>query len=252
MNPNGKNQVGLNAPAPKANVNAVGVLGALGQTKGKGGKVSADMVINEGVISQTVSGPSGKIVVKQPPAGVIGTGTGGSGGKITTNLGAASTTLNVKDVVGDSSGSAILGGNRTGGDGVTIGYGTGEGDAYGAGVGSKRGVGNGMGKDAYGEQVVGGLDKESVRRALASHKGEIRTCYERALRANSKVGGRVSYRWTISPKGPVVNIRLLRSQVNSPTLEGCVQNVIKDIVFPVAPNGQQTIVIYPFEFMSKN
>ena len=77
-----KNRDGLNSPAPVKNVNSVGLLGKLGGGKKTGEKVSADLIVNKGIVSDTATGESGKIVVSQPPAGEIGRGRGGARGAL--------------------------------------------------------------------------------------------------------------------------------------------------------------------------
>lgn len=216
---------GLNSPAPKANVNSIGLLGALKPKPT--GTVSADKVINDGLISHTVSGDTGQVKLQQPPTGVLARET-----KPGKGLSSAYTTVGSGD---SEAGKALM---------------IADGDALGGGKVRIRGDGTAV--DSSGEFTAqGGLDKESVKRAIAAYRKDIRTCYERSLLTNPKISGRVSYKWEISPAGPVNWINVQKSTLNSNTLVSCVQDVIKGINFPRASNGQKTIVIYPFEFQSK-
>lgn len=241
-----KKSVGLNAPLPPTNVNNVGLLSMLKKNSGSNGannRVSADMIINSGIVSKTVSGDGGQIMVAQPPAGAVDLNTrltkrGAKG----TELGAASTTLNAGDSFDVKSASPIAG--KGGKSNFSVGSGSGA-DATVLG-GQKSGLSDIGGKEGFSAQ--GGLDKEAVRQTLAKYRRQIRTCYERALVANPRVGGRIVYQWYISPKGPVTSVVLKSSEAKMSSLEGCVESVIKSAIFPTAPNGQPTIVIYPFVF----
>ncbi len=236
-----KNRAGLNTPAPVTNVNTVGLLGKLGGGKKTGEKVSADLLVNKGVVSDTATGESGKIVVSQPPSGELGRGHGGSS-KGDNSLAGASTTLRNSGVTDDNSAGALgmAGGKSKYSAGMKL----------GGGEGAAGGSSSGMSGDGNME-VQGGLDKEAVRKALAENRRAIRTCYETALLARKNLEGRITYRWKITPAGPVETIAIQSSTVNLPSLENCVQKVVKSIVFPQAPNHLPTTVIYPFVFQGK-
>jgi hypothetical protein len=129
------------------------------------------------------------------------------------------------------------------------GYGVGSalgGEGKGAGSGFEFGS-----LDVGGMKVSGGLDRETVRRVIASYRNQIRTCYEKALLSRAKLQGRILYTWNITAAGPVSTAEITKSTVGSPTLESCVLEVIKGMNFPVAGNGNPTTVIYPFEFQSR-
>ncbi len=239
-----KPKAGLNSPGKPADVNTVGVLGALSKLSAKGKGVRADQVLNEGIITESVSAPEGgsKIVVRNPPAGVLGTGTGGSTkGEGTQNLAAASTTLQGAGKYDPNAVGAVA---RKGGEsGMSLGT-----DLTGQGSGSS-GLGSLDGADFSVEG--GGLDRETVRRVIASYRGAIRTCYERALLSNPRMAGRIVYHWRISPDGPVVTTNIKSATLESDSMKACVSDVISKMMFPRAPNGKATQVIYPFVFQGK-
>lgn len=222
-----KPTTGLNSPAPLANVNSVGLLGAL---KAKNPNVvKADTVLNDAIISKTVAGNEGQFVVQQSPSGIVK-----KSGPTKTNgdLTAAYTTMAGGDKMNDSAAGPIAA--KNGKSGYKVGYK--KSDA----------------PPTEGFTAEGGLDKESVRRALAAYRKDIRTCYERALLTKPRIKGRIVYKWQIDGEGPVTWVNLVSQDVGSPSLPPCVQKVIHGIKFPVAPNHQPTIVIYPFEFLPKD
>lgn len=219
---------GLVSPAPQQDVSQVGLLAAM--KPNKVGTVKADQVINNGLVSKVVSGPSGSLNVDQPPSGKL----------------ARKTTPGDLTSAYTSAGS----GDSQTGKAVSI---SGTGSTPGGGLIGAVGSSGGGIIDGHGGEfsTEGGLDKESVKRAIEAHRREIRTCYERALLVNPKTNGRVSYKWQITPDGKVNGVQQLSSSVNAPSLPSCVQKIISGILFPEAPNHQSTIVIYPFEFQAK-
>lgn len=241
-----KRRTGLNSPAKNADVNSIGILGALKGTGPKGPGIKADRILNEGVLTQSVSSKTddSKIVIKNPPTGGIGAGNVGARHHSNSELAAASTTLGGSHKMAPSSSGPIAG--EGGKPGFT------QGSVIG-GTGSSVGSGTNVGSlDMGSPDVSGGLDRETVRRIILQYRSQIRTCYERALLSSPKLAGRVTYNWTISSAGPVVKASIIKSNVGSPVLESCVMGVIKSMNFPAAKNGQPTIVIYPFVFQARS
>lgn len=248
-NPEKPSKAGLNNTSQTKNINTVGILGKLKKSTGTGGnlgKVSADMVLNQGVISDLATGQEGNIVIKQGAMGQLGgkSKTSGSGN----GLAEASTTLSGADVVdGNSAGSIAAKGGKSQ-------YSMGEGSGNRIGGNSTNSNLNGGLSDIGGEgsmSVSGGLDKDAVRRAIAEHRRAIRNCYETALLTKSTLQGRLTYKWTISPNGIVTSIALQNSSIGYPTFEECIEGIIREIQFPIAQNKQSTLVIYPFVFQGK-
>lgn len=242
--PEAKPKAGLNSPAKPAQVNQVGILGLLNKmgTKGKG--VQADKIINDGVVTETPTAPGqAKFVLKSAQSGVIGAGSAGNPNAKGNDLSAASTTLAGAGKYDPNSVGAIA---RQGG---TSGMGLGA-ALKGSGEGGR---GNAMGSlDSTDFSVEGGgLDRETVRRVIASYRGEIRTCYERVLLSNPNLNGRVVYHWRIDSDGKVVTTETKSSTLNSDALQSCVREVIGRMSFPKADNGKPTRVIYPFVFQGK-
>lgn len=244
--PEAKPKAGLNAPAPVEDVNRVGLLGMLNKDVKKGKGVEAEKILDQGIIKETATAPdNSRVLLQSPPAGVIGSGSGGDPkGKGSKNLGAASTTLSGVSKYDPNSIGPIA--RKGGQSGYQIGSGL-------SGTGSGGGGGNTVGSLEGGDFSVegGGLDRETVRRIIASYRGQIRTCYERALISSPKLEGRVVYNWRISAQGAVVTTKVVKSTVESANLQTCVLEVIQKMVFPKAANGLATTVIYPFVFQGK-
>ncbi len=238
-------KMGLNSPAKVTNVNSVGLLGALSKNGAKGKGVQADKIINDGIVTQSVSAnDDSRIVVGNPPSGVLGTGSGGNPNATGQGLAGASTTLSGAGKYDPNSVGPVA--RKGGGSGLNIGSGLSDG---GAGVGG----GTALGGIDGGEFSVdgGGLDRETVRRVIASYRNQVRTCYEKSLLSNGALGGRIVYKWTIGADGPVITAEISNATVSSETLKACVLSVVQNMVFPPATNGKQTRVVYPFVFQSR-
>lgn len=238
-------KAGLNAPAKVTDVNQVGILGALSKASGKGRGVKADKIIADTVVTDSITGrDQSKIVLRNPPSGALGDTSSGapSGGE--SKLGSASTTLTGAGKYDPSSVGPIA--RKGGTSGANVG-------AALSGEGSGLGKGAEIGSIDGGDFSVegGGLDRETVRRVIASFRGQIRTCYERALLTNPRLEGRLVYSWRITAEGEVLSAETSKATIESPQLKSCVLEVIRRMNFPKSPNGKSTRVIYPFVFQGK-
>ena len=250
-----ESKVGLSSPAPVKENNTLGILGVLKGGAKKGPGVRADMVLNQGIVTDSVStqGGDAPVVVKNPPAGVLGSGRSGDPkGRASSEeeLTSASTTFSGGSDYDPSSAGPI---SRKGGQGTSFEAGSalGRGTGKGVGAGSASGTADIGSLDSSNFDVEGGLDKETVRRVIAGYRGRIRVCYERSLQSNARAGGRGVYRWNIAPSGPVTTAVLQSSTLAPKVLETCVLEVIKSMKFPAAGNGRPTVVIYPFVFQTR-
>lgn len=119
---------------------------------------------------------------------------------------------------------------------------------YGSGVGLG-GKGN-VTIDAGGEEegFVGTIDREAVRRVIRSILNQIRSCYERQLRTDSSLEGKVVIQFEIIDQGRVRTSRAKSSSLNNSAVESCVAARIKEARFPEPPVGTTAVVDYPFLF----
>lgn len=237
-------KTGIGSEAPKTNINAVGLLGVLNKSPSKGEGVKADQLIHGGLITQSVSGSdpsSAKVVIKNPPDGILGSGSKRGGTSSNATLSAASTTLSKADQSDGQGISPIA--RPTGANGFQLSTSNAKGSASGGGMASLEG--------SEFSVEGGGLDKETVRRVIASYRGHIRTCYERGLLSQPNLAGKIVYLWTISSSGPVLSVEIKSSSVNSSSLSTCVLEVIQKMSFPAATNKKSTKVIYPFVFQGR-
>lgn len=138
-----------------------------------------------------------------------------------------------------------------------------------AGVGSK---GRGSGMSAYGAdsgfgdkasvsvdpggaeaEFVGTIDREAVRRVVRSGIQAFKGCYERELKRDSKLEGKVTIAWEIREKGMPANARVVsdKTTLGNKAVEECVKARMLALRFPEPPPGTVAEVQYPFYFTAQ-
>ncbi|MBL4683790.1 MAG: AgmX/PglI C-terminal domain-containing protein [Nannocystaceae bacterium] len=88
-----------------------------------------------------------------------------------------------------------------------------------------------------------------IRRTVRRHENDMRVCYNRALRHNPELQGRVTLRFLIGPDGTVIAAVVADSEVRDPTMTNCLARAIKRWSFPASlDNRRPAVVSYPFYF----
>ncbi len=123
--------------------------------------------------------------------------------------------------------------------------------AYGdIGVGGKGSVAINI--EGTGAGFTGGLDKEGIRRVIKSIIGQIRACYESALRSQENLEGSFLVEFDINDQGKVLRSISKASTIGSKAVENCVAHRIRAQKFPASPKGVVGEVSYPFTFRPQN
>jgi outer membrane biosynthesis protein TonB len=194
-----------------------------------------------------------------------GRGGGGGGG------GAAGSVFGSGGAISDDIGTALAGtagvgiaGGAGGGDGITrrgSGGGGGGGDGTGGIGGAAVGIGDlqtaGGGTVDTGskqatkvvarvqaddiEAVDGKIDKKSVAATIRRRQDGFQGCYETALKANSKLAGKLVVEFTIGDDGKVTEARVVKDGVGSGEVSSCVVSLLKRLKFPAPADGEVTI-----------
>jgi pSer/pThr/pTyr-binding forkhead associated (FHA) protein len=137
----------------------------------------------------------------------------------------------------------------------TKGFGYGTGTGYGV-----QGIKGTAGSRAVAGVVVGapalvhlskedGLTRSQVMDVVKRYMSQIQQCYERSMIENPKLAGRVEYEWEITPRGSVKWAKVKKSDISGgDSLNKCVTRLFKQMSFPVAKNGQNTIPNIGFPF----
>jgi outer membrane biosynthesis protein TonB len=83
----------------------------------------------------------------------------------------------------------------------------------------------------------GGIDERGVQMALKRRERGIQQCYERSLKANPKLKGKVVIEWGINEQGRVMQIRVVENSLGDPKVGDCIIDIISRIRFPEATKG---------------
>ncbi len=96
--------------------------------------------------------------------------------------------------------------------------------------------------------VKGSLTKAEVARPIRRNLARFKFCYQKRLRSNPYLRGKVSVSFTITPNGTVSRARVRETSVNDTTVEECVIRVLKSLEFPRPKGGGSVTVTYPLVF----
>lgn len=206
--------------------------------------------------------------VKQGPGVGSGTGVGVGAGTdpglpnralITSNATSGSGGINTAATSSNSGGGGLAGRSTTlvagvaggGGGGGAGGGGSRGGSGNGTGNGSGSGAGNGSG--AGGKLSAGSSGKasrsiEEIKLVFERNKGAIYAIYNRALREEPGLQGKVVLELKIAPSGAVIDCRLVSSELKAPTLEAKLLARIRQFDFQ-AKDVDEMVVTWPVDFL---
>jgi len=97
--------------------------------------------------------------------------------------------------------------------------------------------------------VDGELDPNMVAKEVRSRLGAIKACYERALKRNPNLSGKVVIHWTITQAGTVSGVDVESDTLGDAEVASCIKSLVARWRFP-APSGGSVDVSFPFVFQS--
>jgi TonB family protein len=193
--------------------------------------------------------------------------------KVIGSLGTGSEGGALADVLKGGGGSASLEGALSGIG--TIGYATSEGQATRLGAGGSgdgaatigelgtaaatgKVGGGGVGEvkkeakitgaiSAMAPEVDGSLDSGKIASVVKSRIRSVQDCYEKELKKNPKLGGKITIRFTIGEDGKVSEARTESDSMGNPAVADCILSRLRHWRFP-KPEGGNVTVSYPFVF----
>jgi outer membrane biosynthesis protein TonB len=184
-------------------------------------------------------------------------------------LGSAGSSGALSDVLGSGTGSGDVAAALAGARGVSVATADSVGARAGGGAGRTAGIGDvgtsGGGKVALagkGDAKVSGqvstaapevdsadVDRAALSRYIRDRLGAIRGCYERELKRNPGLKGKVVVRFNITPAGRAGDIRIEENTLGSPEVASCISGLMRSWIFPFKP-PDEVPVQYPFLFTS--
>jgi periplasmic protein TonB len=201
--------------------------------------------------------------IKQGPG--VGTGVGvgvGAGNEagvpirsiITSNAQGGSGGINTAAYSRNTGGGGLAGRSTTlvegaagGGGGGGPGGGGGGGKGNGVGLGSGDGARNG-GAIAKGGSGKASRSLEDIRIVLERSKGSLYSIYNRALRDDASLQGKVVVELKISPSGEVIGARVISSELKTPDLEAKILARIRTLDFG-AKDVAEMVTTWPLDFL---
>jgi len=99
--------------------------------------------------------------------------------------------------------------------------------------------------------VDGDLDPSIVSKEVRSRLGAIKACYERALKRNPNLSGKVVVHWTITAAGTVSGVDVESDTLGDNEVGSCIKSLVARWRFP-APSGGSVEVSFPFVFQASH
>lgn len=98
-------------------------------------------------------------------------------------------------------------------------------------------------------EIDGTMNTDAVARTIRLGMPAIRTCYQRALKRNPKLTGKVTVRLNINTMGAVTRVTIDSDTVGDPQVTSCIQSYASRWRFP-PPEGGAAEVAVPFVFQA--
>jgi hypothetical protein len=106
------------------------------------------------------------------------------------------------------------------------------------------------GGSGAGSEKMGKIDGKAVNRYINTRFGQVRTCYERRLKINPLLAGKVDLNIGINTKGKASAISVTKDTVRDPQMISCIKGVIRSWDFP-KPEGGKVVIAKQFTFKKK-
>jgi TonB family protein len=140
-------------------------------------------------------------------------------------------------------------GPRGGGSGTVAGIGDlGTSGGGNVDLGQKREVAiSGRVKDSAPELDSADVNRDELARYVKARLKAIIGCYERELKRNPSLKGRVVVRFSITPAGRASGVEIEENSLGNEAVGACIRTIVRAWVFPFKPPDEVT-VSYPFLF----
>jgi len=95
-----------------------------------------------------------------------------------------------------------------------------------------------------------GSANSALQAAISGRAGAARPCYERALRVNSALQGKLMISVRIDPQGNVCSSSIAQDQIHSPEVANCVMGMFRTAKFPPPTSGCVDVQV-PLSFVPR-
>jgi len=100
--------------------------------------------------------------------------------------------------------------------------------------------------------VSGEFDASIVVKTIRTRIRAIQACYEKELRRNPSLAGKVTAEFTIVERGTVSGVKITANTTGDDAVGACVANTISRFRFNPGPEGGSVTFSYPFVFAPQN
>lgn len=97
-------------------------------------------------------------------------------------------------------------------------------------------------------EVDGKMDQAKINAIIKSKQKALQDCYERELRKNPNLSGKIVVRFTIGEDGKVSDVRIESDTMGNPDVADCILSRIRRWIFPKPDEGTVTVSV-PFVFI---
>jgi TonB family protein len=94
----------------------------------------------------------------------------------------------------------------------------------------------------------GDFDAAKVVAQIKARLGAIKACYERELKRNPTLAGKVTIQFTIEEQGTVSGVKVTENSTGEDAVGQCVANAVQRFRFTPGPDGGSVTFSYPFVF----
>jgi hypothetical protein len=77
-------------------------------------------------------------------------------------------------------------------------------------------------EEGPGGTKASGRDRDQIMEVVNAHNSAIQSCYQRALKRNPELKGKIVVRFIIAPSGKVTTVEIVSSTLNEPSVESCI------------------------------
>ena len=98
--------------------------------------------------------------------------------------------------------------------------------------------------------IMGSVSRSSIQQVVRKNTKRVRALYERQLKADPNLSGKIVVKIVIGPDGKVQKVEITQDTLKDPVFAAALLKLIKRWQFPKQPGGGQLVVNYPFIFRS--
>jgi len=106
-------------------------------------------------------------------------------------------------------------------------------------------------KTGSADIVASSGDTQSIKKIMKRYNGRVKSCYERELKGNPDLSGKVTVSFEIETNGKVAAADIADNTTGSSDLEACILKVIRSIRMNPPPEDVVEVAGYPFIFSAQ-